>query len=297
VAPSGCPPAEHLDACIAYLEERGYRVSLGRHLYDRHHYLAGRDADRAADLMEAFLDPGVRAIFCARGGYGSGRLLDRLDYGRIAAHPKIVVGFSDTTALHLALYGRAGLVGFTGALASMDLRTDHRDPFTEASLWRAVTSTDPLGRVPADAASVQVLRPGRAAGPLVGGCLSLLCSLLGTPYQPPLQGAVLLLEDVSEYPYRLDRMLNQLRLAGILSQAAGLVLGQFKDCFTPEEMEHSPPLEEMVLDLTEGLDIPVLAHFPYGHFARRLVLPLGVQAILDTDRPGLSLDEPALLPG
>lgn len=291
VAPSGPVPAESIAAGIAYLEGRGYGVRPGKHLFARHHYLAGGDAARAADLMEAFADPRISAVFCARGGYGAGRLLDRLDYELIAAHPKIALGFSDTTGLHLALWARAGLVCFTGSLVSLDLAGE-RDPFTEEWLWKTLTTAGPLGPLPLGP-QVQVVRPGRAVGPLLGGCLALLCSLMGTPYLPDLSGAILLLEDVGEYPYRLDRMLNQLRLAGILEKLSGLVLGQFKDCFTPEEMEHSPPLAEMVLELTQRLEVPILAGVPYGHFARRLVLPLGVEAVLDTAVPQLRIAESA----
>ena len=295
VGPSGPAPREKLEAGIAYLEGRGYRVRPGRHLFERHHYLAGSDAQRAADLRQAFADPGVRAIFCARGGYGTGRLLDRLDYEAIAADPKIVLGFSDTTGLYLALQAHCGLVCFTGGLVSMDL-ADERDPFTEEWLWRALTHTEPLGALPLGG-ELKVLRPGRAVGPLRGGCLSLLCSLMGTSYVPDLAGAILLLEDVDEYPYRLDRMLNHLRLAGVLERLSGLVLGQFKDCFTPEEMVRSPDLEEMVLELTEGLDLPVVTGVPYGHFRRRLVLPLGVEAVLDTALPELRLTQSAFASG
>lgn len=291
VGPSGPAPRERLETGIAYLEGRGYRVRAATHLYARHHYLAGRDEQRAADLQAALADPEVRAVVCARGGYGTGRIVDRLDYGAVAADPKIVLGFSDTTGLHLALQARTGLVVFTGGLLSMDLGGE-RDPFTEEWWWRALTTAGPLGNLPLGD-EFRVLRPGRAAGPLRGGCLSLLCSLLGTPYVPDLRGAILLLEDVDEYPYRLDRMLNQLRLAGVLESIGGLVLGQFKDCFTPEEMSRSPDLEEMVMELTAGLDLPVVAGLPYGHFPTRLVLPLGVRAVLDTALPELSLVEAA----
>lgn len=294
VGPSGPAPRERLEAGAAYLEGRGYRVRPGRHLFERHDYLAGTDAQRAADLGEALADPQVRAVFCGRGGYGAGRIIDRLDYGLVAADPKIVLGFSDTTALHLALQARCDLVCFTGGLVSMDLGREP-DPFTEGWWWRALTTPGPLGPLPLGE-QFKVVRPGRAEGPLRGGCLSLLCSLLGSPYVPDLKGSILLLEDVDESPYRLDRMLNQLRLAGVLREVAGLVLGQFKDCFTPAEMERSPALEEMVMELTEGLELPVVAGLPYGHFARRLVLPLGVRAVLDTAQPQLSLVESAFRP-
>jgi muramoyltetrapeptide carboxypeptidase len=283
-----------LDGAIAYLEKSDYQIKLGAHLRHKRHYLAGTDADRGSDLMTAFSDSSVQAIFCVRGGYGSTRLLDRLDYELIQRNPKIVVGFSDTTGLHLALYARSGLVGFTGALAAIDLCSPQPDPFTTASLWRAITCTDPLGPMPLDQDGITVIRPGRASGPLVGGCLSLLVSLLGTPYMPPLDGALLFLEDIGEAPYRIDRMLNHLRLAGVWSQLNGLILGQFKDCFTPENASSSPSLEELISTWDNELDIPIISGIPYGHFSRRLVLPLGVQALLNTQPLQLTIEETAL---
>jgi muramoyltetrapeptide carboxypeptidase len=294
VAPSGPCPAASLDGAIAYLEKSDYQIKLGAHLHHKRHYLAGTDTDRGSDLMTAFSDSSVQALFCVRGGYGSTRLLDRLDYELIQRNPKVVVGFSDTTGLHLALYARSSLVGFTGALAAIDLCSPQPDPFTAASLWRAVTCTDPLGPMPLDQDCITVIRPGRASGPLVGGCLSLLVSLLGTPYMPPLDGALLFLEDIGEAPYRIDRMLNHLRLAGVWSQLNGLILGQFKDCFTPENASSSPSLEEMISTWDNELDIPIISGVPYGHFSRRLVLPIGVQALLDTQPPQLTIEETAL---
>ncbi len=292
VAPSGSSPPAALKDSITYLQQFGYLVKPGSHLFESYQYLAGHDAERAADLMEAFSDTRTRAIFCARGGYGCSRLLDRLDYDEIARNPKILLGYSDTTALHLALYARLGLVGFTGALATLDLLPGQRASFTQRSLWRTLTSSVPLGAF--SPRSMQVLAPGRACGRLLGGCLSLLCSLLGTRFLPDLEGAILLLEDIGESPYQIDRMLNQLRLAGILSQVSGIILGQFKDCFTGSRKACSLTLAQIVKDLARNLGIPIVAGFPYGHFKRRYVLPLGVSAVLDTSVPELHLTEAAL---
>lgn len=294
VAPSRPASPELAAASCAYLERHGYRVHQARNLESSHYYLAGRDEDRAADLAEAFLDPGVDALFCARGGYGSGRILDLIDLDLVAAHPKILLGFSDTTALHLGLYARTGLVGFTGALTDTDLSRSPVEPHLEHSLWRALTSTRPLGALVTEPEKLEVLKPGRATGPLVPANLTLLCSLLGTPYLPDLTGALLLVEDVGEYPYRLDRMFNQLRLAGVLEKLGALILGQFRDCVDPDEMDTSPSPEEMVLELMTGVSVPVLTGFPYGHFPRRTVLPIGVRAIVDTGLRTLDLLEPAL---
>jgi muramoyltetrapeptide carboxypeptidase len=294
VAPSRPADPELVRASVSYLERRGYEVQLGEHIFDAHHYLAGSDQDRATDLMAAFADPDVVAVFCARGGYGSSRILPLLDYQLLARNAKILIGFSDTTALLLALYRRIGLVCFTGALADFDLSSPALDPLLESSLWRCLTSCSPLGRLPVESTELQVLCHGRATGPLIPANLALLCSLLGSPYAPDLRGAIILLEDVGEYPYRIDRMLNQLRLAGILAAAGGLVFGPFRDCFTPQEMEHSPTLEQMLVELTDGLDIPIVTGFPHGHLPRRLVLPIGVIASLDTAGPHLSIEAAAL---
>ena len=294
VAPSRPASERGPREAAAYLEKRGYRVDVSPAIHDRHYYLAGTDDTRAAELNRVFADPEVRAVFCARGGFGSGRLLDRLDFGAVRGDPKIVAGFSDSTALLLALYSRAGLAVFNGALADFDLG-EVRDPLVEASLWPLLTSPEPLGEVPAAAESMGVVRPGTARGPLVPANLALLCSLLGTPFFPPLDGALLVLEDIDEYPYRIDRMLNQLRLAGVLERLSGLLFGQFRDCFTAEEMEEAPTLAEIALDHAQGTDFPIVAGLPFSHFPRRLVLPAGVCAELDTTIPSLEITEAAVV--
>jgi muramoyltetrapeptide carboxypeptidase len=284
ISPSGSPDPDRLDAGIRYLERQGYRVIVGEHAGDARGYLAGLDHHRASDIHRMFADPEVGAIFCSRGGYGSGRLLDALDYDLIRSNPKPLVGLSDTTALQLSLLTRTDLVTFTGFALTWDLRNGVPDLFTERALWSVLTSTDPLSLALLEEVDLRVLHGGRAVGPLIGGCLTLLCTLIGTPYLPDLRGAILLLEDIDEAPYRIDRMLNQLRLTGVLGSVAGIVFGEFKDCFTPEEMERSLSLEEMVADLTAGLTIPIISNFPYGHGDRRLVLPVGVPVELDADR-------------
>ena len=205
VAPARPSTADQLAATRAYLEGRGFRVWEGKHVFDHHHYLAGADTDRAQDVMAAFENPQIEAIICARGGYGSGRLLPFLDFESIASNPKILVGFSDTTALQLALYHRSRLVSFCGALADTDLSGPARDPLVEESLWLALTNTEPLCRLGV-VTPLRILQEGSRApvGPLIPANLAVLCSLLGTPYMPDLSGVILLLEDVDEHPYRLD---------------------------------------------------------------------------------------------
>ena len=199
VAPSRPASERGTREAAAYLEQLGYRVEISPSIHDRHYYLAGTDETRAAELNRVFAAPEIRAVFCARGGFGSGRLLDRLEYDAVRSDPKVVAGFSDSTALLLALYSRARLAVFNGALADFDLGK-RRDPLVEASLWPLVTSPEPLGEVPEAAESMGVVRPGTARGPLVPANLALLCSLLGTPFFPPLDGALLVLEDIEGVP-------------------------------------------------------------------------------------------------
>lgn len=293
VAPARPSAAQLLAEARAYFEGRGYRVTEGEHVSDHHHYLAGTDMDRAQDLMTAFEDTQIEAIICARGGYGSGRLLSLLDYDRIASNPKTFVGFSDTTALQLALYHRSGLISFSGALADIDLARRPPDPLVEESLWSALTSADPLGDLGVTY-PLQVLQAGSnlAVGPLIPANLAVLCSLIGTPYMPDLSGAILLLEDVDEHPYRLDRMLNQLRLADILPRLSGLVFGEFKDCFVGNDTD--PTLEQLALEATRGLDLTVVGEFPYGHHVSRVVVPVGVAAAISVEDRALHVTGTAL---
>ena len=277
---------------IAYLESQGYQVQvLDGGARSPYHYLAGRDSERATQIMNAFADDSIRALVCMRGGYGSGRILDLLDYDLIAQNPKPVVGFSDSTGLHLALYARCGLVGLTGALADTDLGVSCPPPRTTKTLWHLLTQSSPLGMV---SSGSTCLRAGTASGALIPANLALLCSLLGTPFQPDLAGKILLVEDVWEVPYRLDRMFTQLRLAGILDTIAGLALGTFTKCFVPEEMAHSPDLEEIVLDAIGDRDLPVLSGIGYGHMPNRLVLPVGVACRLAASQGQLTILEPAI---
>ncbi len=293
IAPSRPSSTDAIDRAVHHIEQRGYEVVCGSHIKARYGYLAGSDEQRASDLNWAFQDDRTQAIICARGGYGSGRILDRVDYDLVAANPKILVGFSDTTALQLALLRKSGLVSFSGALAGLDIRRGGESSSTLRNLWRALESVEPLGPVPSKAEGVDVWNQGRCSGPLLGGCLALVCSLLGTDYQPDFGGSVLLLEDIGEDPYRIDRMFNQLRLAGILEQISGLALGRFRGCFTRAAVPDSFTLQEIVRDHLEGTQIPVVANLPYGHYRTRVVVPLGVNAALDTDAPNLRITESA----
>lgn len=295
VSPASTPSAgEKIDKGVRYLEGLGYRVKTGAHVMAQHGYLAGTDEERSADLNDMLRDPNVRAIFALRGGYGSPRILDKLDYSAVRRDPKILVGYSDITALQLALFRKTGLVTFSGPMVAVEM-WDTLDPYTEEQFWRIVTSSSRVGKLtnPADEPLV-AYNKGKASGVLTGGNLSLLASLLGTPYLPNLRDVVLVLEDVDEAPHRVDRMFAQLRHAGILKNITGLVLGRFTDCVPSDPTKPHLTIEQVLRETVSAVTCPVLANLQYGHIAKKMTLPFGVRATLDARTGTLSVPEGAV---
>jgi len=282
-----------LDKGIRYLEGLGYTVVLGQHARDHHAgYLAGTDDQRLSDLHTMFADKRIDAIFCARGGYGSSRLLNRLDYGLIRKNPKILVGYSDITSLQLALWQKARLVTFSGAMPSVDM-VENIDPLSEEQFWRVLTSRRPLGRL-RQPWPTTTLQPGDAEGRLLGGNLSVLVSLLGTDYMPSLRGSILALEDIGEETYRIDRMLVQLMLATPRRRPAGVAYGFWSQSARPLG---STPHREITEVLEERRDLsrgPIIADFMYGHERTKFTLPFGVRTRLSTRTGELALLESAV---
>ncbi len=290
VAPaSPAHPSSRIDDGIRLLEQRGYTVVCGAHIRDSNGYLAGSDHDRAHDLMEMFRRDGVDAIFCTRGGYGTMRILPHLDYALIRRRPKIVMGFSDITALSLALHRKTGLVTFAGPMVAAELA--HPSPErTEKSMWDVLSGS--ATRLSARESGVSTLVAGAAHGVLLGGNLALVTAMLGTPYAPIWDGAILFLEDVGEPVYRIDRMLCQLQLAGVLSRIAGAVLGRFTSV-TPAEPDRD--LAEVLAEYFTPLRIPVLTGFPHGHTSDKLTLPMGARVVLDTRTRSLKFSDRYIL--
>ena len=282
-----------IDRAIRYLESLGYRVRTGDHSTDSHGYLAGTDRDRAADLHAMFADRAVRAIFCIRGGYGAPRLLPYLNYRLIRNNPKIFSGYSDITALALALWRKAGLVTFHGPMAGVDL-AGAPDPFTEEMFWGMLTSRTKRGAITLPGTPPAGLAPGRASGRLLGGNLALVVSLLGTPFMPDLRSAVLFLEDITEEPYRIDRMLTQLRNAGILRRSAAVLTGQFTDCVPQDTSKPSLTLEEILAETAALSGRPFLAGLPFGHESPKMTLPVGLRVRIDADAGRLEFLEAAV---
>jgi muramoyltetrapeptide carboxypeptidase len=274
VAPAGAVPDDAVDRALARCAELGLVPVLRDAVRARHGYLAGPDAARAAELRAALEDPGTDAVWALRGGYGAMRILDTLDLAPLAARPKAVVGFSDITALHLAL-ARERRIAFHGPNAGAPW-----DGFAMAAFRRALFDglpQEPLP-LPPDLEPPTVLRPGRIEGPLLGGNLALLAHLCGTRWALDARGAVLVVEDVGEAAYRIDRALTQLRLAGALDGVAGLVFGQFTNRpVTPGER----PLVDVLRDFADALGVPALAGVPVGHVEAQWTLPLGARMLLD----------------
>lgn len=282
---------------VAVLEGLGFRVKLGKHVRDRHGYLAGEDAARADDFMRTWLDPEVDGVICLRGGYGSARMLDALDYAALAAHPKVFVGFSDITSLHLALGRRANLVTFYGPMLTTLARPD-LSAYTREGLVQALTSAAPLGPVAPnpDDPWVETVTDGVAEGELAGGCLRLLTSALGTPDEPDWRGRIVFFEDVNEEPYSVDRSLTQLRRAGMLDGVAGIVVAEHVAC-APREFRPAFPstlsLEDVIDELLRPLGVPTIHGLPLGHGRHLATLPLGVRARLDAGAGQLAILDPA----
>ncbi len=294
VTPASPMIPERLAKGIAYLQARGYRVVEGQHVHAQRGYLAGTDRQRAEDLNRMFADPEVKAIICSRGGYGVSRLLDDIDYQALRQHPKIFVGYSDLTALQLAIWQRIGLVTFSGPMVAVEMGKGIH-PFTEEHFWRTVTSDDLFGPLPhPEGESLQCVRPGKARGRLLGGCFSLIAPLLGTPFMPDLEGTILVLEDIDEEVYRIDRYFAQFRSAGILDHIAGLVFGTFINWQPSEPDKPYLTLEQVIEDYVSERPIPVATGLAYGHGEAKVTLPLGVEAELDADAGTLTILEPAV---
>ncbi|MQA25030.1 MAG: LD-carboxypeptidase [Micromonosporaceae bacterium] len=289
VSPAGPPGADAVARGVELLESWGLVVEYAEHALTRYGYLAAPDADRLADLNAAFADPTVRGVLCTRGGYGAQRIIDGIDKGAVRKDPKVLLGFSDITAVQMWLWRNTGLATLHGPMiAWSDSRTG---PESAEALRRSLMTTDQivLHRDP-DEPGGSVLVPGQASGVMLGGNVSLLSQAVGARDFPDLHGAILLLEDVGEAPYRLDRMITQLRRSGVLEGLAGIALGQFVDC---EGAPDTWTVDEMLHDRLADLGAPVLSGLPIGHGSGQLTIPFGVRATIDT-RTGTLTAAPAV---
>lgn len=268
------------------------------HLTRRYGYLAGSDRDRAADVNAMFADSQVRAIFAVRGGWGCARILPLLDWSAIRANPKLLVGFSDVTALHLAIAAKAGYPSIHGPNAAngwsaLSWNSFRRLAFTgETPTWRTPPGNE--DRLAQRLGRIRTFRPGRASGRLLGGNLTTLAALMGTPYLPDFAGAILFLEDVDEAEYRVDRMLTQLTLGGVLGKLAGVVFGQCTSCSGTEANYSGFTLSEVLDQHFAPLGVPAFQGALIGHVANQFSMPLGVRAEIDAEAGTIRMLEPAV---
>lgn len=281
-----------IDAGVRYLETLGYRVEVGKHATCVNGYLAGTDEERVTDLHDMVRNRKINAILAVRGGYGTPRLLPLIDYALFAKHPKILCGFSDLTALQLALWRKIRLVTFHGPMLASDY-SGTVDPFTEEMFWRAVTSRKAIGDI-ALPAPARVLYGGKAKGRVIGGNLSLVAALLGTSYAPSFKKSILIIEEVGEEPYRIDRLLTQLRQAGAMKRTRAVLAGQFTDCQPKDSSKPSQTVDDVLKENADASGVPFLAGLPFGHVSRKLTFPIGIRVSVDGEKGRIAFEEAAV---
>lgn len=281
IAPAGPPIIEHVLTGAKILEEMGLSVIIGRSVYETCGYLAGTDAIRLHDIHESFANPEVKAVFCARGGYGSGRLLPHIQYELIQANPKIFWGYSDITALHIAFTQCAGLITFHGPMIE-----EMGKGIPSLSLSSFNQLFHPYSTILSGAECITSSTNCVVSGPLIGGNLTVLTSTLGSPYEIDTANKILLLEDIGEEPYRIDRMFNQLRLSGKFNACTGVIFTSCHDCTATKS---SLSLQDILYDYLTPYNIPVLSGLPIGHIQPNIGIPFGVTVIMNTNRNTVSI--------
>ena len=295
VGPASPMKMDLLEAGVRYLEGLGYGVKIGRYVHKQRGYLAGTDTQRARDLNNMFRDSRVRAIFCARGGYGTPRLIPHLDYAAIRRNPKIFVGYSDITALQLAILRHADLATFSGPMVAAEMGKGI-DPFTEECFWRLITEPKAFGALNGpDDRNLKTVSRGKVSGRLIGGCLSLIATIVGTPHMPAVRHSIFFVEEIGETIYRLDRYFVQLRETGVFQRIAGFILGQTLEV-EPAGDEPSLTMDDLVRDFITPLKIPAILNLEYGHGKVKVTMPIGIRAELEVfpRRRRLAIVEPAV---
>ncbi|MDP1571180.1 MAG: LD-carboxypeptidase [Vicinamibacterales bacterium] len=274
-------------------------VKVGQHVLDRHGYLAGRDEDRAADVNRMFADPDVKGLVCIRGGWGCARILPRIDFDQIRRTPKVLLGYSDITALHTAIHARTGLVTFHGPVGISEWNQFNVDWLRRVLFEGEAVTFENDRRFDREDSLVQrenrirVLTPGVACGRLLGGNLTVLTAIVGSRYLPDFKGCVLFLEDVEEAPYRIDRMLTQLKLAGILDAASAVVFGRCTDC-SPGSGYGSLTLDDVLVDHLRPLGVPAWHGAQIGHIDKQFTLPVGADVEVDAAKGTIRMIAPAV---
>lgn len=281
IAPASPASREEVDRAKEGLENLGFQVVMGRSCYHQHGYLAGKDQIRAMDINHMFADNHIDGIINLRGGYGTPRILSMLDYPMIRKHPKVFVGYSDITALHIALNKLCNMVTFHGPMAGVEIMKD-LDAYTKHHLLAQISGQIESINNP-EGMPLQILEGGMAEGTIIGGNLTLIVSTLGTPYEIDTKDKILFIEEVGERPYKVDRLLTHLNNAGKLEDASGILIGDFKGC-DPLDDEESLSLMEVFEEIILPLKKPTLYQLQAGHCTPNITLPLGVQVQMDANR-------------
>lgn len=287
VSPASCVEKEEVEAAIMFLVSHDYNVKLGKSVFASDGYLAGTDQQRADDLNSMFADDEVKIILCARGGYGVARILPLLDYSTISRNPKPLIGYSDITALHSVLGEKCGLTTIHGPMLSSLTNSNLATPYTLENFFRGLNGEYPSGEIPMpEGKMLETVVPGSAEGVIRGGNLTLIASLVGTPYELKGEGALLLLEEIGEKPYRIDRMLNQLLQNGLLNRVSGILFGDFINCNVPEGVDDTFSLDDVLKHYAELSGKPVIKGVPAGHGKHNMFLPMGVRTRMKANDDG-----------
>lgn len=290
ISPASPTTKENVEKAKEKIIEMGFKVKMGNSPYERYGYLSGSDEIRANDINEMFSDDEVDGIVCLRGGYGTPRILDLIDYDIVKDNPKVFVGYSDITALHIAFNQKSDLVTFHGPMVTSDMTSNFSD-FSSESFLKAIMNTEPIGKIsnPKEA-EIITINGGIAEGSIIGGNLSLISDTIGTPYEIDVKGKILFIEETNEDPYNIDKMINHLRLAGIFEDAIGIVIGDFNNCEKGKH-EENLTLEQIFVDLIKPSGKPIIYNLKSGHCKPMITLPFGVKARLDADKKELVILE------
>ncbi len=282
IAPSGVVDIERVEKSIEVMKSLGFKVKVGDSCYSKHGYLAGEDKIRGNDINLMFADKDVKGIFAIRGGYGAARLLDNIDFKVIRNNPKLFIGYSDITALHIAINQRCKLITFHGPMIATEI-IKGIDDYTKKWYENSIFSNKPLGIIAKSEEDLKVLVPGKVRGILTGGNLSLLVASIGTKYEIDTKGKILFIEEIEESPYKIDRMLLQLHQAGKFKDAKGIVFGAFTKCIASDESK-SLTLEQVISEIVIPNNKPTVCNIKCGHCLPTLTLPMGAQVLLDANK-------------
>lgn len=295
IAPSSDANKKRVDKSIEYLKSLGFKVKIGDSCYSKYGYLAGKDDLRVKDIHNMFSDKEVDGIICIRGGYGVSRILDKIDYDIIKNNPKVFVGYSDITALHIAIHNECNLITFHGPMTVSNME-DGLDDFSLESFRNTLMNNDIIGRVNnPKGEKITTLVKGKTQGKIIGGNLALISATIGTPYEIDIKDKILFIEEIGEEPFRIDRMIMQLKLSGKLDEVKGIVLGDFNKCEPEDPNDHN--LMKVIEDLLVSLNKPMIFNIKSGHCSPIITLPLGAEVELNADEGELIIKESVTIDG